>query len=603
MLANAFQALQTGDFARSEAIGRQLLTRSPDDEGTLLVLALCLEAQHRNDEALPFFQRLTMLNPGASAHWSNLGNIQRQMGRRDEARGSFLRALQIDPAESTTLFNLGLLESDDGHFHIAHGYLGRAAMAQPDDAGIRSTHANAAFLAGDSDQAEAILDGWQQWAGDDPLAIADTGWTFIRMGIADQADLALQRANAMLPRHPKVQVRLAAYLERSNRLDEARTTLAGIDESAAQAEGMGDDLRIVRAQLAARDDDVASALAQHQVIVSDPVAARRYPELLSAIARMHDRRGDPELAMQWADRAHAVQLDELRTHAPHWLEPGADPLGITRHRIDAVERSRWPDRASVDAANSPLFVVGFPRSGTTMLETMLDAHPQLVGMDERSFLQNLVESIRQRGLRYPEDLGLLDDATCDSLRETYWGLVRHRVRLEPGQRLVDKNPLNILRLPLINRLFPQAKIILALRHPCDVVLSNYLQTFRNPAYVALCGTLATTAQGYADTFDFWIDQAAVLRPDALELRYEDVVDDIDGQSRRIAAFAGIEWDRRMVDFHDRAKARGYIATPSYHQVVEPINRKGVDRWQRYRAHLEPVLPTLQPYLDRWVYAS
>ena len=209
--------------------------------------------------------------------------------------------------------------------------------------------------------------------------------------------------------------------------------------------------------------------------------------------------------------------------------------------------------------------------------------------------------MKQRGLEYPEQLGSIDSEFANTLRENYWKRAADRVERAPGVRLVDKNPLNIMRLPMIARLFPNAKIILALRHPCDVMLSNYMQTFRSPAYIKLCETIESTAVGYARTFAFWIDQAAVLKSDILELRHEDTVDDIDAQSRRIADFLGIDWDQRMVDFHDHARERGFIATPSYHQVVEPLNRKGVGRWERYREYLEPAIPHLQPYLDRWNY--
>ena len=236
-----------------------------------------------------------------------------------------------------------------------------------------------------------------------------------------------------------------------------------------------------------------------------------------------------------------------------------------------------------------------------MLETMLDAHPGLTGMDERAFIDNAIDEFKQPGFDYPGQLGKIDTPRANELRANYWKRVDERVQLAPSVRLVDKNPLNIMRLPMIARLFPNAKIILALRHPCDVVLSNYMQAFRSPAYIKLCETIESTAIGYADTFEFWIDQANVLKPDVLELRYEDVVDDIDTQSRRIADFIGIHWDQRMVDFHDRARERGFIATPSYAQVVEPLNRKGVGRWERYRQYLEPAIPHLQHYLDRWNY--
>lgn len=601
MLQIAYQALVSGEAARAESISRDVLATTPDSEGAMLILALSLDAQARPRDALPYFETLTRKFPDSPSHWSNLGNAQRSLGNAEVAREMFDRALALDPNESGALFNRALLCIDHGEFHSARSFLERAVQAAPEDAGIRAETANTIFLCGEANRAAELLDGWEQWAIAEPTALADVGWLYAQLGQPKQAERPLDLALAAAPHHPKTQLRRAAFLERSNRVDEAHVVLDGIDAQAAAQEGLGESLAALRAGIAARGDDPKAALQLYETLAADPAVTRRIPEILSAIARLYEKLGNTTSAMAWLAQAHQVQIDDLRSHSPEWFAEGADPLEITRHRITHADIDSWQPVQAPSAEESPIFVVGFPRSGTTMLETMLDAHPQLEGMDERTYLQDVIVKMRESNLRYPEDLGRLDDAACDRLRDTYWTLVRTRAGVPETKRLVDKNPLNILRLPLISRLFPNAKIILALRHPCDVVLSNYMQTFRTPAYVALTATIATTAKGYADTFDFWVDQAAVLRPDVLELRYEDVVDDIDAQSHRIAEFLQIPWDQRMVDFHVRAKERGYIATPSYQQVLEPINRKGVARWERYREYLQPAIPTVQPFLVRWGY--
>lgn len=601
MFEAAYQALQSGRAADAESISRQWLKSDPGGETPLLLLALSIEAQGRPREALPIFEQLAMRHPGTTAHWINLGSVRRALADSKGAREAYERALEIDPHEANALLNLGLLALDAGQFQAAREALRRAVQAAPLDASIRSEAANAEFANGNASAAESLLEGWEQWAASDPLSLGNIGWQFAKLGQADDAQRAIDLAARMLPGHPKIQVRRAAFLERANRVDEAREQLARIDPSAASREAVTEDVRIVRAHIAARGSDLDLALRLHEEIVFDPVAARRNPELLTAIGRLHDKRGDTAAAMDWFQRAHATQLDELRERSPKWLEAGADPLDITRFRISADERAAWTVLPEPSVEESFIFVVGFPRSGTTMLETMLDAHPALAGMDERAFLQDVIDDLRAMRMTYPEDIARLDAEQAERLRSRYWDLVRRRARIPPGKRLVDKNPLNILRLPLISRLFPRAKIILALRHPCDVVLSNFMQTFRTPAYVALTSTLASTARGYADTFDFWVDQAAVLKPDVVDLRYEDVVDDIEAQSRRITDFLGMPWDERMINFHERAKERGYIATPSYHQVIEPVNRKGVARWERYRNYLDPVIPVLRPHIERWGY--
>ena len=234
---------------------------------------------------------------------------------------------------------------------------------------------------------------------------------------------------------------------------------------------------------------------------------------------------------------------------------------------------------------------------------MLDAHPLLRSMDEQPFLQNAIDRMESFGVRYPDQLGALTPPQLEQARGHYWSLVAAKVRLQPGQRLVDKNPLNLLRLPAIRRLFPRAHVILAIRHPCDVVLSCYMQHFRAPDFALLCRDLPTLARGYRRAFDFWYGQAQLLRPACLELRYESFVADFAAQARAVAEFLGLPWDEAMLDPGRHARARGFISTPSYSQVVQPVNTGAVDRWRRYAAYFGEALAELEPYLRRWNYAA
>ncbi len=601
MLQEIFQVLQSGDASGAEAMTRSLLASNPDAEEPLLLLAFCLDAQNRSADTLAVFERLTQVYPNTSTHWSNLGAARRDLGQKPGAREAFERAYALDPAEPNALLNLGHLALEDGAFSEARDKLSRSLQSDPNDPTIRVQAANASYECGEFEEAEQLITGSQQWAAQDPLNLCEAGWLLTRLGRSELAEQTLHAAAALDPNHPRIQMRLAAFDERTNRVDEASAILASMSDAAIRREGLVTDLAIIRASIAARGDNLQEAINLHEPLLADPAIIRRDPQLLTQMAKLHDRNGDPAAAIRSIAEGRKVQMEQLRDRAPSLFEADADPIKIVRHRVTPEQRAAWKTIDAPSANDSPVFVVGFPRSGTTMLETMLDAHPGLAGMDERAFIDSAIEDMKQRGLEYPEQLGSIDSEFANTLRENYWKRAADRVERAPGVRLVDKNPLNIMRLPMIARLFPNAKIILALRHPCDVMLSNYMQTFRSPAYIKLCETIESTAVGYARTFAFWIDQAAVLKSDILELRHEDTVDDIDAQSRRIADFLGIDWDQRMVDFHDHARERGFIATPSYHQVVEPLNRKGVGRWERYREYLEPAIPHLQPYLDRWNY--
>ncbi|MGH8040886.1 MAG: sulfotransferase family protein, partial [Rudaea sp.] len=262
----------------------------------------------------------------------------------------------------------------------------------------------------------------------------------------------------------------------------------------------------------------------------------------------------------------------------------------------------WPRHRSPDARNSPVFIVGFPRSGTTLLEQMLDAHPGLQSMDENPFFERLAMKLRSHDERILDDLAVLRQYDCDELRKRYQILVAEKVQRRWNTQLVDKNPLNMLWLPFIYRLFPQAKIIVCVRHPCDVLLSCYTQNFRSVILAAACTSLERLAAAYVETMRCWLHNVEIFQPNVLVSRYEDLVAKVEPNARRIADFLELEDAAPMLGFDQRAREKGYIATPSYSQVIEPINAKGLNRWQRYREYFEPVLPILQPMLDHWGYS-
>ncbi len=205
------------------------------------------------------------------------------------------------------------------------------------------------------------------------------------------------------------------------------------------------------------------------------------------------------------------------------------------------------------------------------------------------------------GYEYPYDLGKLSAAQCEELRRWYWQSTSQVAPRKQGQRLVDKNPLHMLRLPLIARLFPNAPIILALRHPCDVILSNYMQNFSSKPFTVLCSSLERLAQGYVSAMNSWIYHADLLKPRLILSRYEDLLDDFTGNIKRIGDFLGLEDATPMSRFDQHARDKGFISTPSYTGVIEPPNKKAVDRWRRYQKYFEPILPTLQPLMQHWGY--
>ena len=603
-VAQALSAFNAGDLVAAEWLSRMALGSGGEQPQLLQILALSIHEQGRAADALPSYMRLTELEPGAHGHWGNLGNALRDLDRHEEAEQAYLRAIDLAPREAQHKVNLGFLLGDMGEVAGARMAMLDAFELDPGLLDARIYGSLACFECGDARNADLLIEDHAQWAGELTLEqLLDLARALLHLGHDEQSEAVFALARRKHPDALLVRIRRALMLERVNRLDDARAEIASLPaaESVADRE-LAREIINAHAAIAARDEDPARAraLLEHLLATADS-APQMMSNLWFALAKVCDKLGDAEATMAALRHAHDAQLRSARTLVPEMLEPGAEPLKTTQVRVEPEQFARWPRGDGPGESQSPVFIMGFPRSGTTLLEQMLDAHPHFQSMDERAFLQGVIERMERMGLRHPQQLGDLSPAQLDELRGAYWRMVDTTVRVAPGQRLVDKNPLNMLRLPLVCRLFPQAPIVLALRHPCDVLLSCYMQSFRSPSFMVLCSTLERLARSYVNAMKFWIHHEALLGPRVFHLRYEDLLDDVEGHVARLGDFLGIDDARRLLDFQEHARGKGYISTPSYAQVIEPINKKAVGRWKRYEPYFAGALPILRPIMEHWGY--
>ena len=591
-------ALQTGDPVRAEVECRERLHAQPDDENLLVLLALSLHHQGRNDEAVAVHEQLTRLYPGSGLHWANLAAALRQAGREVEAIAACENGLHVAPDDATLLASLGGMRLRQREYETARDLLLRAHALKQGDAEIAIQAAQAAIACRDY-FAEDLIQGWRRWL---PLANGaqfDLAFALMTIGDAPAAQQLLEDLVARTPDNLRALTLLASVYERSNRLGDARALIARIKEQAGELDAtVAHDISHCEARLIERSGDFAAARSMLEARGSrGPDDSDHY----FALAQVCDKLDDRAAALQALHAAHTLQIEDMRRAAPKRFVSDAPVFPAANYWFSVEDYAAWPKLHAPAAAESPVFIIGFPRSGTTLLEQMLDAHPLLQSMDERPFFNVLGDRLSEAGLRVPRELYRLQQSDCDQLRAGYWDLVRGKITRKPGTQLVDKNPLNMLWLPLIHRLFPEARFILALRHPCDVLLSNYFQNFRSVVLGAICADLETLARGYVTAMQYWLHHVELFKPQVFVSRYETLVADPAQQAQRLAEFLGLADAQPLLMSDARAREKGYIATPSYTEVIQPITTRRVNRWHRYREALRPALPILEPMLRHWGY--
>ncbi|RUL70298.1 sulfotransferase family protein [Dyella choica] len=598
-------AFNEGDMARVLAMGEAL----PDDETPLLLRALALHSTGRLHEALPLFTRLTQLKPRTFEYWNNLGLAAREAGDAQTAAQALQRALALAPQHADVHYNLGLLHLQQKNWLAAREALLEAVRIAPDFIEARLQAAHACHVCGDNSGEEAMLEN----AGDWPPQPAEQALVLASMlSPLGQQDLALRALDqAQLPKDDTAYVMRqrmtalrAALYERANRLDLAEAELTQLppgDLPAEQAQ-LSCAAWLAHAAVAVRHGDSQRAAELYQRALAASEDAEVFAQAAFGLAAARDKQARHQDAWQALRRAHEAQLSVARAIVPELMAEDSQPLQMADLCVSRIERERWTPLKSPHSEQSPLFVVGFPRSGTTLLEQMLDAHPDFCAMDERAFVHELIERMSLAGQAYPSALADLTEPEADQLRAVYAGLVRKVVPELGTRRLVDKNPLNMLCLPMIMRLFPEARIILCLRHPCDVLMSCYMQSFRSPAFMVLCSSLQRLARSYVRAFEHWSSQVEVFAPRVLEWRYESVVNRFDQQVLRLGHFLQLDDPAPLARFAEHARNKAYISTPSYAQVTQGIHARAVHRWHAYREQFEPVLPILQPVMERLGYS-
>ncbi len=249
-----------------------------------------------------------------------------------------------------------------------------------------------------------------------------------------------------------------------------------------------------------------------------------------------------------------------------------------------------------------MFLVGFPRSGTTLLDTILNSHRAIHVVEERPAVRNMRNALERLPGGYPDGLAALDPADLAALRQIYFAeLDRH---LEPQDRsavVVDKLPLNIIEAGLIQRIFPQARFLFAQRHPCDCVLSCFMQNFEVNDAMANFLDLGDAAVLYDKVMTLWQQYRTVLPLAVHTVRYESLVEGFEETLTPLLAFLGVGWDDGVRRYAETASRRGIINTPSYDQVTQPLYTRSLGRWQRYAEQMAPVLPILLPWARRFGY--
>ncbi len=436
----------------------------------------------------------------------------------------------------------------------------------------------------------------------DPRLAQELSAQLLHWGEVNAAERLARLVVSLAPNAPAALNNLVLCLTRVNRNVEALPFAKKVADLLPNNPGC----QILLALIEDKTQQTESALTRLEAVIAhnlDPEqTARAYLELGGLLDKL-GRYDKAFIALTKASEAHSAFLIQHPAQREYLFEVlEQNTLGFTQDLLQ-----RWT-RAEivVDNLPTPAFLMGFLRSGTTLTEQVLGAHPQIITTDESTIVHELVQELEAlTGIKQNTAVAVkaLTLADIQGLREFYW----RRMQEEYGpevmcKQLVDKNALNTMDLGVISVIFPEAKIIFAIRDPRDICLSCFMQAFSaTPATVNLL-SWSGIARQYAAVMGYWLAIRGLIQPTYLELRYEDTVTEFESTYRKVFEFLGLPWHVGVEQFHVRAKGK-YISTPSFAQVSQPVYKKSVARWKHYESEFSTVIKDLQTYIKEFGYES
>jgi len=502
--------------------------------------------------------------------------------------------------EHPMLLNLRAMDYEDSGFHKeALRDLQRAHLLAPRDFAILNACGLALARMERHDEALSCYDRALAIEARFAPAWFNRGWVLERLGERVKAADSYARAVELDPNNALAWASMALLSATRGDTDGARREA---DRALAIQPGLtAAELALATAEMA----EPATAEQRLRRLLASQLTAYERGLALGLLADALDALDRPPEAFAAYSQSNA----ELRSDAASRFEvAGQSTVAATVVWLQTWARSLDPATwlsegpgPGIAGEAGHVFLMGFPRSGTTLIESVLGEHPNIVTLEERNTLTDAVLAF----LDNPKDLATLAGAPTSQLRplrEAYWARVAQFGVEARGKVFIDKNPFNALKLPVIRKLFPEAKILFAVRDPRDVVLSCFRRRFAINASTYEFLDLARTAANYDGTMRLADILRAKLPMAEHFLVYERLVADFETQARAVCDFIGVEWQANLGDFAGRAR-RGEVASASAAQIARGLYSDGVGQWRRYQAQLEPVAPVLAPWVARFGYPA
>ena len=512
------------------------------------------------------------------------------------AENLYKEILKINPNHFGSIFYLGTLLVQTQRFKLAKSLLYKATQINPNYA---AAHNNLGATLKELGEYQNAINCCQKAIKLNPSyaeAHYNLGLVFKELREFKKAISCFKKAIQIHPSYIIAHQNLMEAYEKTNQERELKSAISN-------AQTLIKDNSIIKLYegiLLSRNEKFVEAKNYLESILFETKEIKNEILRVSTLAKCYDRIGGTDKAFNYFKKANLLsQKTKIKNFDKNkYLQE----IKIRKEFFKKSNIEKWPALKQPDNEPSPIFLIGFPRSGTTLLDTILRSHPLIEVIEEQLMVEQLINSLNQLPNGGLEGLKEIENEQIIKIRKTYFESLESQIQNKNNTKLyIDKLPLNIIHVGEIVRIFPNAKFIVSLRHPCDCVLSCFMQDFELNDAMANFLNLDDAAHLYNAVMKLWTQYTSIFSINYHEVKYENLIENFEPTVRSILDFLELSWDDAVLNYLITAKKRDRITTPSYYQVTKPIYSYAIGRWQRYKKQTSNIYPILEGWIKKFNY--
>ncbi len=575
----ALKLFQRNRIKEAESIYARLCRNNTQDIDAFHMLGMTQARQNRFSEAAESFSHALKLQPNAPVLHFLMGGTLLSLQRYDDALRHFEQAVQLKPDFHEAQIEIAHLYNKQEEHHKARDIFEKVLQHQPHSAIAHAGLGLAYQLLGGIKEAIGCYENALKYDAKMTDIHFRVGQLLNNMGENEKAKMHFMEARRLNPDYIPAIAGEAMVHEWEKEYDKAWELICPHIERGVKH----GEIATVFAQICKHIDRCDEAIRYIEEILDNlPPANKGRRQLHYSLGKLYDSKKNYDQAFKHYHKGNSFKRSEPYDPMAH-----ATLVSTLINTFTPKLMAELP-RASIDASKA-VFIVGMPRSGTSLTEQIIASHPQMHGageLGEIHLITNALPPLLDPQLGYPRCLTKLTQTIMDGMAKQYINAIN--LLAPDALRVTDKMPHNFLHLGLISLLFPNARVIHCLRDPMDTCLSNYFQNFS--AGLDFADDLADLGQHYREYDKLMQHWKQVINLPILEINYEDLVNRQEAETRRLLDFLELPWDDRCLSFH---KAERVVGTASYNQVREPLYNKSVARWKNYEKHLDELKKALQ----------